>query len=60
MKIDKAIELLTHWQNGGDITSFDDVNTAVRLGIEAMKHLKECWEARECERIWLLPGETEE
>jgi len=41
MKIDKAIELLERWQNGNDITSFEDVNTATKLGIEALKRLQD-------------------
>ena len=59
MTIDEAIEQLEMDQ--GDILwrkgtrSYD----ALKLGIEALKHLRECWEARECGRIYLLPGETE-
>lgn len=60
MKIEKAIELLTHWQHGGEITSFDDVNTAVKLGLEALKRLQIIKGFPYFQLQAKLPGETEE
>lgn len=59
MKLEKAIELLTHWQKGEDITSFDDVNSATKLGIEAMKRLAICRCKGDLLDLTPLPGETE-
>lgn len=60
MKIDKAIEILTLWQRGGDITSFDDVNTAVKLGIEALKRIHQCRFPPYGRMEDILPGESKE
>ena len=60
MKIDEAIKLLDRWQNGKDITSFDDVNRAVKLGIEALKRVRDIRQEMSATRESLLPGEAEE
>jgi len=59
MTIDEAIKLLVRWQDGGDITSFDDVNRAVRLGIEALKIVKITHPGLHTVTRKKLPGETE-
>ena len=60
MTIDEVIKLLTRWQDGKDITSFDDVNRAVKLGIEALKREKLMRIAVPLAKGELLPGETKE
>ncbi len=60
MKLEKAIEILTRWQDGGDITSFVDVNTAVKLGIEALKRLEALRDDDAQDPNYIIPGETEE
>lgn len=57
--IEEAIKILTRWQDGNDITSFDDVNTAVKLGIEALKSIRDYRVLRGIDNLLPLPGETE-
>ena len=59
MKLREAIEIASRWQEGGDITSFDDVNRAVKLLIEAGKRIQaeRYLYPRTMEK--LLPGETQ-
>jgi len=58
MRLKDAIEILTRWQAGGDITSFDDVNIAVKLCIEALKRIEQSRKLYGVNREELLPGET--
>ena len=60
MNIPAAITLLERWQNGEDITSFDDVNRAVKLSIEALKRWKKnsAWPHEYTGGP--LPGETQD
>ncbi|MBA7692218.1 hypothetical protein ES703_100781 [subsurface metagenome] len=59
MNLKTAIELLTAWQNGEQITSFDDVNTAVKLGIEAFTRIQEWRQGKVLNPDFFLPSETD-
>ena len=60
MTIDEAIRLLSKWQSGLRTTPMDDVDSAVKLGIAALKRLKAI-RVNEASVFTLpLPGETEE
>jgi len=60
MNIPLAISKLTTLHSVMEADTDPGFLEAIKLGIEALKHLEECWEAKECERIYLLPGETED
>lgn len=58
MKLVEAIEILEKWYAGGYAIAIDDMNSAIKLSIEALKRLKfgrnhpSGWELEP------LPGET--
>lgn len=60
MTIDEAISILESIHRSGSYFNGTADEEALKLGTETLKERKECCEARACERIWLLPGETEE
>ena len=57
MKIDKAIELLTRWQKNDDITSFYDINIAIRLSLEALERHQVRASMTYMDMMKPLPGE---
>ena len=56
--IKKAIEILERWYAGGYATQIDDLNPAVKLGIEAIKRELHWREIGDTIEPQLLPGET--
>lgn len=61
MTKDKAIEILAKHVYGGSVTLNEEFKEAERLGIEALKAIKQLWNSDPEARIpkSLLPGETE-
>ena len=60
MIIEKSIEILTTFTFASNHTSRNDVNDAIRLGIEALKQLQSCRLCCQFASEGLLPGETKE
>ena len=60
MKIEKAIEILTTHTKEPCTISFDDLKEAEKLGIEALKRVKDNRENLLPFAFHALPGETEE
>jgi hypothetical protein len=60
ISIDEAIRLLSKWQSGLRTTPMDDVDSAVKLGIEALKLVKDMRDFQYWGVPTLLPGETKE
>lgn len=60
MNIDEAIEILEKEEEDTFIGSENDWKCAVKLGIEALKRIKELHSGGYMVREGLLPGETEE
>ena len=59
MTIDEAIEMLQEILNRGSMPNFKDDDCVLKLGIEALKHIKYL-RSRSCEvNQFRLPGETE-
>ena len=58
MKIEKAIEILTHLSLGYNLSSPQEHNDAVKLGIEALKELEVLRDTALFGNWKLLPGET--
>jgi hypothetical protein len=58
MKLTQAIEILESWQAGGFATRIDDMNPALKLGIEALKEVKKARSGDPALDGELLPGET--
>jgi hypothetical protein len=61
MTKDEAIEKLQDKLNHGEGSHESELETAIRLGIEALKAVKQLWSSDPEARIpkSLLPGETE-
>ena len=60
MKLDKAIEILTTWEEKGYTDTWEGFHEAQKLGIEALKRCQ-ALRAQHLFRDWLLlPGETED
>jgi len=57
--IDEAIQELTYLTNSGPPYPDQPRIDAARLGIEALKRVKENRETIPTKHTWLLPGETE-
>ena len=60
MKLEKAIEILTQHQKGTDPLYLRDLPDAEKLGIEALKRLRDYRSGISPLDYPLLPGETEE
>lgn len=60
MTLVEAIKQLTEWQKGNLITSFEDVDEATTLGIEALKLLYEHRNEYYFRYDLPLPSETED
>jgi len=60
MTIDEAIKQITTWQIGKGNPSYDELNKALKLGLEALKRVKSQYDPdHQMMRIPLL-GETRE
>lgn len=59
MTIDKAIEILGLRIKSPFVRANPDTKDAIKLGIEALKRIKECRLADHTIKEDLLPGETE-
>lgn len=60
MRIEKAIEILTDFDNGEYYYDVVTLRKSVKLGIEALKKIREC-QRHNCTLSNIeLPGETEE
>lgn len=60
MNLEKAIEILSLSSNGTTPVTLADLQDAMKLGIEAMKCVKEIRHHPFPEEVLLLPGETED
>lgn len=60
MKVSKAIEILSESANAGMTTFNQDYKDAQKLGIEALKRVKQCRSAPYGRLEDILPGETPE
>jgi hypothetical protein len=63
MTIDKALEKLQDKLNHGEGSHESELETAIRLGVEALKRIKyyrEELERNKILKVHLLPGETED
>ena len=60
MKLEKAIEILQHYHVEPALPRRGFVEDALKLGIEAMKRIKDYRERSSTFATPLLPGETEE
>lgn len=60
MKIEKAIELLVLETKGSPDIDPDDLSSAFRLGLEALRSVQTLRQTMPFDLLWLLPGETEE
>lgn len=60
MNLDKAMKILTKWNEEGFVETFDDLRGAEKLGVEAMKRIIYCRSGHADEVFKLLPGETAE
>lgn len=60
MELEAAIETLARWQAGNYATRIDDMNPAVKLGIEALKSVRQDRVLKLPGRLQPLPGETAE
>lgn len=60
MKIDKAIELLEAIIKSGEYLGDPDDSRAVKLGLEALRRVKDCRQVACDFAPKLLPGETED
>jgi len=58
VEIDKAIEILTHYDTDLDKWNEEDNQAAVRLGIEALRYVKWLHEIKLLAASTKLPGET--
>lgn len=60
MKLAKAIEILTIATKLPKGESYSNYQTAIKLGIEALKRIKSFRTNMGSQKFWQLPGETEE
>jgi len=60
MKLEKAIEILTTFTFASKTIPRNDVNDAIKLGIEALKEVKRYRGHHVLSKIKLLPGEITE
>lgn len=58
MTIDKAIQVLNYLISISSHMPNPDHRDAIKLGIEALKRIKQQRALEACERSYLLPGET--
>lgn len=58
--IPEAIKVLKDVETSIPLHQVDDMRLAIKLGIEALKRVKEHRETFPTPHIWRLPGETEE
>lgn len=59
MKIEKAIELLELEAKGSPDIAPDDLSSAQRLGLAAMKDIKAIRQSMDLDHFWILEGETQ-
>lgn len=60
MKIEKAIEILTYWDDDLNAWNMADTDSAVKLGIEALKAVRKFQSMGSKINPLRLPGETKE
>lgn len=60
MTLEKAIEINNLSEKGAYVGSYGDLHGAMKLGIEALKRIRESRQHTDVGFHYLLPGETEE